>query len=89
MDFVPVYVSGTGVADDLYLTTKSQSKLQALLEIAAHYGKRYKIKYGASKTKITVVGSKVDMSYYRLFSIYSNSLHKNDKSSLLAQYPEG
>ena len=60
----PVNVSGTGVADDLYLTTNSQSKLQALLEIAAHYGKRYKIKYGASKTKITVVGSKVDMSYY-------------------------
>ena len=60
----PVNVSGTGVADDLYLTTNSQSKLQALLEIAAHYGKRYKIKYGASKTKITVVGSKIDMAYY-------------------------
>ena len=60
----PVHVSGTGVADDLYLTTDSQSKLQALLEIAAHYGLRYKIKYGASKTKITVVGSQIDMKYY-------------------------
>ena len=48
----------------MYLTTDSQSKLQALLEIAAHYGLRYKIKYGASKTKITVVGSQIDMKYY-------------------------
>ena len=60
----PVNVSGTGVADDLYLTTDTQAKLQALLEIASHYGLRYKIKYGASKTKITVVGSKIDMEYY-------------------------
>ena len=27
--------------------------------------KRYKIVYGASKTKITVVGSEIDMDYYR------------------------
>ena len=60
----PVNVSGTGVADDLYLSSDTPSKLQALLDIAAHYGFRYKIKYGASKTKITVVGSKVDMQFY-------------------------
>jgi hypothetical protein len=60
----PVNVSGTGVADDLYLNSDTQSKLQALLDIAAHYGYRYKIKYGASKTKITVVGSQVDMQFY-------------------------
>ena len=60
----PINVSGTGVADDLYLTADTQSKLQAQLEIASHYGLRYKIKYGASKTKITVVGSKIDMKYY-------------------------
>ena len=34
------------------------------VDIAANYGYRYKIKYGASKTKITVVGSKIDMAYY-------------------------
>ena len=60
----PVNVSGTGVADDLYLSSDGQYKLQALLDIAAHYGHRYKIKYGASKTKITVVGSQIDMTYY-------------------------
>ena len=54
----------TGVADDLYLITDSQSKLQALIKIAEHYGHRYKIKYGAAKTKITVVGSEIDMEYY-------------------------
>ena len=55
----PMNVSGTGVADDLYLSSDTQTKLQALLDIAANYGYRYKIKYGASKTKITVDGSKV------------------------------
>ena len=60
----PINVSGTCVADDLYLTADTQSKLQAQLEIAEHYGCRYKIKYGATKTKITVVGSTIDMQYY-------------------------
>ena len=60
----PVNVSGTGVADDLYLNSDTPSKLQAQLDIAAHYGQRYKIKYGASKTKITVIGSQIDMKFY-------------------------
>ena len=57
-------MSVTGVADDNYLMSDTQSKLQALIDIAEHYGRRYKIKYGAAKTKITVVGSDVDMDYY-------------------------
>ena len=61
----PINVAATGVADDLYLTTDSQSKLQALLDTAEHYGARYKIKYGAEKTKITIVGSNLDMDYYQ------------------------
>ena len=32
--------------------------------MAENYGRRYNVKYGAAKTKITVVGSKVDMEYY-------------------------
>ena len=60
----PINVSGTCVADDLYLTADTQSKLQAQLEIAEHYGCRYRLKYGATKTKITVVGSTIDMQYY-------------------------
>ena len=61
----PINVSVTGVADDNYLMSDTQSKLQALIEIAEHYGRQYKIKYGAAKTKITVVGSAVDMDYYK------------------------
>ena len=60
----PINVSVTGVADDNYLMSDSQSKLQGLIDIAEHYGIRYKIKYGAAKTKITVVGSQIDMTYY-------------------------
>ena len=36
----------------------------ALLDIAAFYGSKYKVTYGAAKTKVTVVGSQVDMQYY-------------------------
>jgi hypothetical protein len=34
------------------------------LNISAHYGKLYRITYGASKTKITVVGSEIDAKYF-------------------------
>ena len=60
----PVCVGVSGVADDVYLISDMQDKLQQLISIAAHYGARYRTKYGASKTKITVTGSKVDMEYY-------------------------
>ena len=51
-------------ADDEYLITDSQTKVQALLDIAAFYGSMYRVTYGASNTKVTVVGSVVDMEYY-------------------------
>ena len=54
----------SGVADDVYLMSDSQTKLQSLLDIAEHYGKMYRIQYGASKTKITVVGSEIDRTYF-------------------------
>ena len=61
----PINVSVTGVADDNYLMSSSQSGMQAQIRIAEHYGTRYRIKYGAEKTKITVVGSEIDMQYYK------------------------
>ena len=61
----PVNVGNSACADDEYLITDSQSKLQVLLDIAAFYGKMYRVTYGASKTKVTVIGSEVDMNYYR------------------------
>ena len=59
-----VNVGVSGVADDVYLMSDRQSKLQAQLDIASHYGKMYRIKYGAEKTKITVVGSEIDQNYF-------------------------
>ena len=53
------------VADDLYLMTDNQTKLQALLDVCQHYGQQYRITYGASKTVISVVGSASDRQYYK------------------------
>ena len=60
----PINVGSSACADDEYLMSNSQSKLQALLDIAAFYGKMYRVTYGASKTKVTVVGSEIDRQYY-------------------------
>ena len=59
-----ICVSVSAVADDIYPMSNNQAKLQALLDIAEQYGKMYRIEYGASKTKVTVVGSDIDMAYY-------------------------
>ena len=61
----PVNVSSTDSADDVYLITDNQVRLQCLLDIASNYGQRYRIKYGANKTKITIVGSEVDKNYFQ------------------------
>ena len=60
----PVNCGFSSCADDLHLMTDTQSKMQALLDISSHYAKMYKVSFGADKTKITVVGSKADMTYY-------------------------
>ena len=53
------------MADDLYLMSDDQTKLQGLLDLAQHYGQMYRVTYGANKTVISVVGSKQDMDYYK------------------------
>ena len=60
----PINTGISCVADDLYLLTDDQVKLQGLLDICQHYGNLYRVKYGAAKTVISVVGSKKDMAYY-------------------------
>ena len=60
-----VNVAVSGVADDVYLVADTQSKFQAQMDIASYYGEMYRIKYGASKTKVTVVGSEVDIDYFQ------------------------
>ena len=61
----PINVANSACADDEYLISDSQTKLQALLDIAEYYGKMYHVTYGASKSKITVIGSTVDRNYYQ------------------------
>ena len=60
----PINTGVSGVADDDFLMSDDPVKLQGLIDIAEHYGKRYRITYGASKTKITVSGSNIDRQYY-------------------------
>ena len=50
-----INVGVSGVADDVYLMSEKQTKLQAQIEIASHYGKMYRISYVASKTKVTIL----------------------------------
>ena len=60
----PVNVGSSACADDEYLISDSQTKLQALLNIAEFYGAMYRVTYGAMKTKVTVIGSPADMEYH-------------------------
>ena len=60
----PINTGVSGVADDVYLLTDNQTKLQALIDIAQYYGDMYRIEYGASKTVVSVIGSKPDMEYF-------------------------
>ena len=61
----PLNVGQSACADDEFIMTDEQDKLQSLLDIAEFYGKMYQVKYGASKTKITIVGSEVDRKYFQ------------------------
>ena len=60
----PINTGVCCVADDLYLLTDCQVKLQCMLNIAAEYGRNYLYKFGAEKTVISVIGSNKDIEYY-------------------------
>ena len=61
----PITVSVVCCADDAYLLSGRPSGLQGLINIIQHYARRYRVIFNASKTKIVVTGSKVDMQYYQ------------------------
>ena len=61
----PINCGVSACADDIYPGLDDPVKLHALIDIAAKYGLLYRIEYGASKTKITVSGSDIDMQYYK------------------------
>ena len=59
------------MADDTYILSDQPRNLQALIDIVGHYGRRYRLVFGADKTKITVTGSKHDMEYYQSINIWT------------------
>ena len=87
-----INVGVSGVADDVYLMSDKQTKLQAQIDIASHYGKMYRISYGASKTKVTVVGSDVDMEYFQSvmpWTMDSKTVQVVDNNEHLGQIVSG
>ena len=46
-------------------------RLQSIIDIIGHYGRRYRLIFGADKTKVTVTGSRHDMQYYKDINIWS------------------
>ena len=59
------------VADDTYVLSSNPRNLQNLIDIIGHFGRRYRILFGADKTKVTITGSKIDMQYYQDINIWS------------------
>ena len=60
----PLNVIFSCVADDLYLMSDHPLKMQCMLDLFQEYGKSYRIMYGASKTVISVTGSKAEAAYF-------------------------
>ena len=67
----PICVTCVCVADDTYVLSGDPRKLQNIINIVGHYGRRYRVTFGADKTKVTITGSKQDMSYYQDINIWS------------------
>ena len=61
----PICISAVSVADDTYLLASSPGALQALLNLTNFFANRYRIIFNASKTKLFVTGSNIDMTYYQ------------------------
>ena len=61
----PICTTAVCVADDTYLFSTTPSGLQGAMDIISHYANRYQLRFNADKTKIVVVGSKIDMEFYK------------------------
>ena len=61
----PIVVRAECCADYTYVQSDSQSGLQHALNIVSHYARRYRVQFNASKTKIVVTGSRLDMEYFK------------------------
>ena len=66
----PICISVISIADDTYVLSGSPRGLQGLINIVGHYGRRYRLIFGADKTKVTITGSKHDMQFYKEINIW-------------------
>ena len=88
----PICVSAVCVVNDTYILAGDPRKLQALINIIGHYGKRYRIIFGADKTKVTITGSKHDMKYYQdinIWSLYGEKLEVSENNDYLGLIVSG
>ena len=67
----PTCVTCLCVADDKYVLSGDPRQLQGIIKIVEHYSKRYRVTFGADKTKVTITGSKQDMSYYSSINLWT------------------
>ena len=67
----PICISAICIADDTHVISGDPRNLQGLINIIGHYGKRYRLVFGADKTKITITGSKHDMEYFKRVSYWT------------------
>ena len=85
----PICISVLCIADDTYTMSGTPRGLQGLINIVGHYGRRYRLIFGADKTKVTITGSKHDIQYYKenpIWSLYGEKLEvaeDNDHLGLL------
>ena len=88
----PICVTSFCIADDTYVLSGDPRKLQAIINIVGHYGRRYRITFGADKTKVTITGSKQDMQYYKdtqIWSLYGQRLVVADDNEHLGLLVSG
>ena len=67
----PICISAVCIADDTYVLSDNPRSLQSIINIIGHYGRRYRLIFGADKTKVTITGSKHDMQYYNDINIWT------------------
>ena len=65
----PLCITAVCIADDVYVLTDCPRKLQAAIDSVAPFGKRYRVIFNESKTRVTVTGSRTDMQYYQQISM--------------------
>lgn len=88
----PICISAVCIADDTYVLSDNPRSLQSIINIIGHYGRRYRLIFGADKTKVTITGSKHDMQYYNdinLWTLYGEKLTVSEDNDHLGLVVSG